>query len=767
MTDSVQLEDLPQEARVALPHNHPILDDYADRMGAQYGLPTGFLNALKNSGERSNSNQVSPAGAQGVMQIMPSTQKALGVTDPTDPLQSIRAAAQYNAQNAQKLGTSDPAALAAAYHAGPASKAARGDFTGSPITKRYADAVAAAMPLGAANAESGAAAPAPGGVDPADLPAAGHPAAYDPTQGMSGVDKFLAGTGKFFSDTGSGLRQLAATAVNPVARALTHSAANPGGVDAIDPDYAGEAERARLDGPLMDTGAGLAGNMFGNAVTLALPGAALGRLARAAVPTAAAALAARVAPTAARAVTTYGPVAASAGALSALAPTTQDGERAHNMALGAALSPALQAGLGGLGSAAASGLGWAQRNVPGVRAASDVVGSALTSLGPLLRGSFNSEAPPGDRQSVARAVMNNIPVYPQQLNTPGTEALSRGQIAGQNSAFTRAVNSTMGQATEDTPGAIAAAHAHLGDVYSSILDQAQIPLTPTLGQRAAQIHGDYLYNNVTGAPDSGLEDATNRLIDLSTQGRTLTGRQYQDTLRDYAAGANRARLTSLNKGAVTNTPDLNAAAAYRDLSTAVQDHAEQFLPAGGRDAFAQANRQWRNMSLLQSVAPVANGVTDYSPTALARKLKVTDPNGFWYDQGDTTLPDLAKFGTKFMGMEANAPTSITQRIKQSAMNSAPILAGDAAGALLAGDAMSPGGKDPKDQPSAAGRVFKGLAAAALTHGALTAANRTLNPRVDLNYLNAPRGALAELASRINLAPAVAGAVNAEHNDGDQ
>lgn len=456
MTDTVQLEDLPPEARTALPHDHPILNDYASRMESQFGLPTGFLNAIKNAGERSNSNQVSPKGAQGVMQLMPNTQKELGVTDPTDPLQSIRAGAQYLASAATKLGTNDPSALAAAYHAGPNSKAARGDFKGSPITKKYADAVAAAMPMGSANAEG---VPS-GGVDPADMPNGPTPAAaalaedaakYDPTNGMSGTEKFLAGTGKFFSDTGSGIRQISANVLNPVGQALT-------GHDVLAQDYEGEKERAKLDAPLMNTSAGLAGNIFGNAVTLALPGSAVTKLASEAVPAALAGRAVAMSPTVARLLAQYGPAAVSSGALSTLAPTTAPGERGVNAVVGTVASPVLSA----LGNGAGSAGRWAERNIPGVAAVSGAVGRGVdtamdyaTNLGPLLRKSFNATATPTDRQSVARAVMNDIPVYPQQLDHAGTDALSRGQIADQNAAFTRAVNSTMGQTTEDIPGAIA------------------------------------------------------------------------------------------------------------------------------------------------------------------------------------------------------------------------------------------------------------------------------------------------------------------------
>lgn len=78
---------------------------------------------------------------------------------------------------------------------------------------------------------------------------------HDPTEGMTGTDKFLAGMGKAFYDVGRGAGQLV------------------GMVDKKDVD-----EAKRLDAPLMKTGAGMAGNIAGNVAaavpTAFLPGAA-------------------------------------------------------------------------------------------------------------------------------------------------------------------------------------------------------------------------------------------------------------------------------------------------------------------------------------------------------------------------------------------------------------------------------------------------------------------------------------------------------------
>ncbi|KAG0771216.1 hypothetical protein G6F22_016675 [Rhizopus arrhizus] len=68
---SQRVATLDLTARRELRFDAPELNEYAASVEQQYDLPSGLLNALKNAGERSNSKQVSPAGARGVMQFMP------------------------------------------------------------------------------------------------------------------------------------------------------------------------------------------------------------------------------------------------------------------------------------------------------------------------------------------------------------------------------------------------------------------------------------------------------------------------------------------------------------------------------------------------------------------------------------------------------------------------------------------------------------------------------------------------------------------------
>lgn len=138
-------------------------------------------------------------------------------------------------------------------------------------------------------------------------PQAASAETYDPTEGMSGFDKFAAGMGKSIVDTGRGIGQMFGMA-----------------------DQAEIDEARRLDEALMNTGAGLAGNVAGTIGMMLTPGVALkgasmlpnmGKLA-----------------TAARAVTapeTIKGAAALGAGMSALQPVATGESRLENAALGA------------------------------------------------------------------------------------------------------------------------------------------------------------------------------------------------------------------------------------------------------------------------------------------------------------------------------------------------------------------------------------------------------------------------------------------------
>lgn len=89
---------------------------------SRHGIPPGLLNAVITVGERSGPKAVSPKGAVGLAQLMPGTAKEVGVTDPTDPAQSIEGGAKYLSKQLAAHG-GDARLAVAAYNAGPGAVA--------------------------------------------------------------------------------------------------------------------------------------------------------------------------------------------------------------------------------------------------------------------------------------------------------------------------------------------------------------------------------------------------------------------------------------------------------------------------------------------------------------------------------------------------------------------------------------------------------------------------------------------------------------------
>jgi soluble lytic murein transglycosylase-like protein len=89
-----------------------------NQAAAQYGLSPSLLAAVMQVESGGNPTAVSPANAQGLMQLMPATAASLGVTNTFDPTQNINAGASYLAQLINQYGGDVSTALAA-YNWGP------------------------------------------------------------------------------------------------------------------------------------------------------------------------------------------------------------------------------------------------------------------------------------------------------------------------------------------------------------------------------------------------------------------------------------------------------------------------------------------------------------------------------------------------------------------------------------------------------------------------------------------------------------------------
>ena len=145
----IDLTSTPAKAK-PVRYDAPELDAFADEVNEKYGLPPGLVKAIKNVGERSNQDAVSPKGARSVMQFMPETAKRFGV-DVNDPYSAIEGAARYLRTLTDQF--KDPMLAVAAYNAGEGNVA---KYKGVPPfreTMEYVKRVGAALnPIKNANA---------------------------------------------------------------------------------------------------------------------------------------------------------------------------------------------------------------------------------------------------------------------------------------------------------------------------------------------------------------------------------------------------------------------------------------------------------------------------------------------------------------------------------------------------------------------------------------------------------------------------------------
>lgn len=92
-------------------------DGIINSAAAKWGVDPALIKSVIKAESGFNTNAVSHAGAQGLMQLMPSTARSLGVSDPFDPEQNIMGGARHLRGLLDRFG-GDEAKAIAAYNAG-------------------------------------------------------------------------------------------------------------------------------------------------------------------------------------------------------------------------------------------------------------------------------------------------------------------------------------------------------------------------------------------------------------------------------------------------------------------------------------------------------------------------------------------------------------------------------------------------------------------------------------------------------------------------
>lgn len=455
---------------------------------------------------------------------------------------------------------------------------------------------------------------------------AAAPSAVD---GMSGAERFAAGIGRSIVETGRGIRQAVPAAVMGVGRAL---AGDPAARALLDKrtegfrqqEQARVDEARRLDGPLLDTGAGMAGNITGLVGQLVGPGlVARGTAAASALLP-----------------STIRGNALQGTALGSLQSVSTDESRAQNALIGGAA--------GGAGAALASGVGRAGR-----AAVNAWANRGVSSTDRIAAGIIAREADDVSRVGVAQpsAVPGVQRTLAEESLDPGIARLERNLRSTERGfdAVDRSNNAARVAAVETFAGdeaALSAARSARQQAAMPLLGQAYLDKGIDTAPIRSQIEQQMRATASRPSVQSALGDVQRAFDNAGDDVFSLYNvRKYIGDLLTGKAGADKSYARAASKELVALRETLDEQLAGRSPSFA------NYLQVY-RDMSAPINR----MQVGQALISRSSGGAVLDPVTGAQVLTPAQ-----FSKASRSLDEVAAKATGFKNAKADAilqPTDI-------------------------------------------------------------------------------------------------------------
>lgn len=428
---------------------------------------------------------------------------------------------------------------------------------------------------------------------------------YNPTDGMSGFDRFMAGAGKAVVDIGTGLKQIGAEAGNLVGAVSDETVTGL---------RQAQDERRAMDAPLMDTGAGLAGNIAGNVATIYAGGSAIKGLGALGNATRIG-RAAEAAGSALRSPQTFRGAIGAGAAIGAAQPVGEFDGRLDTAAMGAIAGAAGQGiakGLGKIAQPIKKALTPQDRRFVGI----------LQNEGVGLDAAQRSGSKALD--VAKRALSDNAVTGPQMADAAESQLRQ----------FTRAVSRRIGEDADNLDTAVLdRAATRIGGEFDRIAANNTIKLDGQLRADLGRIRADAM-RTLGKNERSVIESNLKEIFDKGRQFGEIDGKAYQNIASLLG------RLSRSGQGEIKMLA--------REMRDSLDDALTRQVGVQERAALNEARRQYR--ALLQIEEAVANDSSGMvRPARLAQVLgRKANKNQWKRGRGDQSLANLARAGSRLL-----------------------------------------------------------------------------------------------------------------------